>query len=386
LIIGVVEYLSKNNAISVNTISNMDELLKIEDSWNEFIRDHARNPFFLSGFFKEFMSLSQNSNWAPAVLIFSVSGKIVGIAPLATKTKLGVRMGKFLLTSDLSPDLILDDKYQELCFDKTFDYMFTTLHCKLVFLTVFAKSPSFEKLKQLGSKKRLALFATPAKGHRILPVKGTWAEFEAFRGRNFRRKFKGMERNLDRCGSWRISCIENGKEEFNVVKKIFDIEKMSWKEELRVRTGKKDTDLLIFLEGSQHMVKIEPGFKWNVWFLELNDQAIAYSLFIEYKGVSYCVKTSYDRRRKRLYPGIYVLNAALCEFFNKHQIREIDFLTDLPFQETWTSLCSPRVRIMMARSSVLLSMAKFAFLSKPVKGILALLSKRVPSIADLIGL
>jgi len=378
--------LSKNNAISVNAISNLDELLKIEDSWNEFIRDHARNPFFLSGFFKEFMSLSQNSNWAPAVLIFSASGRIVGIAPLATKTKLGVRMGKFLLTSAFFPDLVLDDKYQELCFDKTFDYMFSTLHCKLVFLTVSAKSPSFERLKQLGSKKRLALFATPARGHHILPVRGTWAEFETFRGRNFRRKFKGIERNLDRFGSWRISCIENGKEEFDVVKKIFDIEKMSWKEELRVRTRKKDTDLLMLLEGSQYMVEIEPGFKWDVWFLELNNQAIAYSLFIKYKGVSYCVKTSYNRRYKRLYPGIYVINAAICEFFNKHQIRKICFLTDLPFHETWTSLCSPRVRIVMARSSVLLSMAKFALLSKPIKGILALLSKRVPSMADFIGL
>jgi hypothetical protein len=364
-------------------MSNLDELLKIEDSWNEFIRDHVRNPFFLSGFFKEFMSLSQNSNWAPAVLIFSVSGRIVGIAPLATKTKLGVRMGKFLLSSNLFPDFVLDDKYQELCFDKTFDYMFSTLHCKVVFLTVSAKS-SFEKLKQLGSKKRLALVATPAGGHRILPIRSTWAEFEASRGRNFRHKFKEIERNLDRFGSWRISCIENGKEEF-VVKKIFDIEKMSWKEELRVRTGKKDRDLLIFLEGSQHMVEIEPGFKWDVWFLELNNQAIAYSLFIEYKGVSYCVKTSYDRRYKRLYPGIYVINAAICEFFNKRQIRKIDFLTDLPFQGTWTSLCSPRVRIMMTCIGGLPYIVKFALLSKPVKGILALLSKRAPSIADLIG-
>jgi CelD/BcsL family acetyltransferase involved in cellulose biosynthesis len=377
--------LSKNNAISVNAISNMGELLKIENSWNKFIRDHARNPFFLSGFFKEFMSLSQNSNWTPTVLIFSVSGRIVGIAPLATKTKLGVRMGKFLLTSDLSPDFILDDKYQEVCFDKAFDYIFSTLHCKLVFLIVSEKSPSFEKLKQLGSKKRLALFVTPARGHRILPVRGTWAEFETFRGRNFRRKFKGIERNLDRFGPWRISCIENGKEGFDVVKRIFDIEKMSWKEEWRVRKGKKDADLLALLEGSQYVAKIEPCFKWNVWFLDLNNQAIAYSLFIEYKGVSYCVKTSYDRRYKRLYPGIYVINAAICEFFNRHQIRKVDFLTDLFFHKTWTSLCSPRVRIMMARSSVLLYIANFALSNKPVKGIFTLLSKRASSMADLIG-
>jgi hypothetical protein len=141
----------------------------------------------------------------------------------------------------------------------------------------------------------------------------------------------------------------------------------------------------MILGASQHTAEIEPSFKWDVWFLELNNQAIAYSLFIKYKGVSYVAKTSYDKRYRRLYPGIYVTNAAICEFFNKRQIRKIDFLTDLPFHGTWTSLCSPRVRIMMARSTVLLYIVKFVLLSKPVKGILTLLSKRAQSIADLIG-
>jgi hypothetical protein len=368
---------------SAKAITDVNGLLEIENAWNEFIRDRVESPFLLSEFTKELIKVNLEEGWTPMLLVFSVDSVIIGIAPLAIKTKFGVRRAKFLLPSAGFPDFVLDVRYRAMCIDKICNLLFGRMKCQFATLTLPQESANLESLK---NQRNLLVSETPAMGHRILPVRGTWAEFETFRGRNFRRKFKGIERNLDRFGSWRISCIENGKEEFNVVKKIFDIEKMSWKEELRVRTGKKDTDLLILLEGSQHMVEIEPGFKWDVWFLELNNQAIAYSLFIEYKGVSYCVKTSYDRRYKRLYPGIYVINAALCEFFNKHQIREIDFLTDLPFHETWTSLCSPRVRIVMARSSVLLSMAKFALLSKPVKGILTLLSKRAPSMADLIGL
>jgi len=367
----------------MRVISDVSGLLEMENVWNEFVRDRAESPFLLSGFTKEFIKVNLEEGWTPMLLVFSVDSVIIGIAPLAIKTKFGVRLAKFLLTPSLFPDFVLDARHQTMCIDKICDLLFRMMKCQLATLTLPQESATLESLKDHSN---LLVSETPAMGHRILPVKGTWADFETFRGRNFKRKFKKIKQSLDRLGSWKISYTENGKAEFDVVKKIFDIEKMSWKEELRVRTGKKDIDLLMILEGSQHTAEIEPSFKWDVWFLELNNQAIAYSLFIEYKGISYCVKTSYDRRYKRLYPGIYVINAALCEFFNRRQIRKIDFLTDLPFHETWTSLCSPRVRIVMARSSVLLSMAKFALLSKPVKGILALLSKRAPSIADLVGL
>lgn len=367
----------------IRVISDVSGLLEIENVWNEFVKDRAESPFLLSGFTKEFIKVNIEEGWTPMLLVFSLDNVIIGIAPLAIKTKFGVRLAKFLLNPALFPDFVLDARYRTICIDKICDLLFRRMKCQLATLTLPQESASLESLR---NQRNLLVSETPAMGHRVLPVRGTWAEFETFRGRNFRRKFKGIKRNLDRFGSWKISCAENGKEEFDVVKKIFDIEKMSWKEERRDHSGKKDIDLLMILGASQHMVEIEPSFKWDVWFLELDNQAIAYGLFIEYKGVSYCVKTSYDRRYKRLYPGIYVINAALCEFFNKHQIREIDFLTDLPFHETWTPLCSPRVKIVMARSSVLLSMAKFALLSKPVKGILALLSKRAPSIADLAGL
>jgi hypothetical protein len=371
--------------VSIRVISDHNRLRKIESAWNALVNKCSNNPFLLSGFIKQFMEFNSSRGWTPLVLVISANSQIVGISPLKTKKKFGVRFVKFLPSTWLSPDFISDDQHREICLAHTLDFLFKTLRCQFVDLALSSDSHNLRIIKQTCETNKIHFYIKPEMGHRILPVRGTWAEFEAFRGRYFRRKFNRAKRNLDRLGPWRITRTENGKEEFGVIKKIFEIEKMSWKEEWRVHTGKKDIDLLMILGASQHTAEIEPSFKWDVWFLELNNQALAYNLIIQYKEIAYCVKTSYGKRYEKLSPGIYVINTAIREFFNERQIRKIDFLTDLPFMETWTSLRLPRVRILMSRNSVLLSIIKFALLSKPAKEFLTLMSKRASSIADLIG-
>jgi len=193
----------------------------------------------------------------------------------------------------------------------------------------------------------------PAIGHCIIPVDCTWDEFKALRGRNFRRKLKKIERHLDRAGSWRITRLENDKIGSAVFERILDVEKMSWKEGWRTRIGMKiDPDLPMIWKAAQYTARTEPGFKWSVWLLELDGKTLAYCLFLQYKGVAFDVKTSYDARYKRFYPGVCINNAAINEMFKKREVRRIDFLTDLPFHRTWTSMCLPRVRVTMSRKGV----------------------------------
>jgi hypothetical protein len=372
--------------VSICVVSDPNKLHQIEGMWNTLINGYCKNPFLLSGFIKQFMEFNHSMGWTQFVLVISVDNNIVGLSPLKMKRKFGVRFVKFLPNAWFSPDFISNDQYREICLAYTLDFLFKTLRCQFVDVVLPFDSPNLQIIKQKCKTNKIHFYTKQEMGHRILPVRCTWTEFETFKGRNFRERFKRTKRKLDRLGTWRITRTENGKKEFDIIKKILDIENMSWKEEWRVRTRKKDTDLLMILAGSQHMVEIEPCFKWEVWFLELNNQALAYTLNIQYKEVSYCVKTSYDKRYKRLYPGIYIINAAIREIFNERQIRKIDFLTDLPFMETWTSLCSPRVRIVMSRSSVLTSIAKVVLSSNPFKGILTILSKRTPLIADFISL
>jgi len=103
---------------------------------------------------------------------------------------------------------------------------------------------------------------------------------------------------------------------------------------------------------AQQVAKIEPSFKWNVWFLEFKGKALSYILEIEFKDVAYLVQTSYDEQYKKLYPGIAIQNAAIQEIFNRTQNKYIDFLSDFPFHQIWTNKCLSRVKVQLTKGTV----------------------------------
>ena len=75
------------------------------------------------------------------------------------------------------------------------------------------------------------------------------------------------------------------------------IGKMSWKENWRSQTGSTVDKVLLWNgDSSLSLVKVNPDFKFNIWFLELYDQAIAYDSVIEYRGTAFFVKTSHAEK------------------------------------------------------------------------------------------
>ena len=372
--------------VSVCVISDSSRLHEIESTWDTLVNRCSENPFLLSGFIKQFMEFSSSKGWTPLVLVISIDDTIVGVAPLKISKKLGIQFARFLPNIWFSPDFVSDDKYREICLAHILGFLFKTLRCQLVDLTLPSDSPNMQIIERKCKTDKIHLHTKKEKGRRILPIRSTWDEFEASRSANFRRKFKRMERNISRLGSWKIRYAENEKGEFDVIKEIFNIERMSWKERLRSQRGSKaDPDLMIIWNGAQYVVKNGFNIKWSAWFLELDGQELAYVLALQYKNVAYFAKTTYDERYERLAPGVYLVNAVIRELFDKCQIRKIDFLTDLPFMQTWTSLCLPRIRITMSRMSVLTALIKFALLSRRAKDVVTLVSKRSSLIADLIG-
>ena len=377
--------------VSIRVIQNYNGLHDIERAWNTLIDQCSDGPILLSGFVEQFINFNSSSGWAPLLLAISVDGKLVGISPLKVKRTFGFRLVKFL-PKLFSQDFVIKSQYREICISHTLDFLFKTLKSQLVKLTLPGESLNLQILKQKCRANGIQFGTKPEMGHRILPVECTWEEFEAFRGGNFKRKFKKIARNLDRAGSWKITCLGKGNEEL-VAKKMLDVERVSWKEGWRSQTGMEgDEDLLMVWNGSQHASKSEPNFNWSVWFLELNNQTLAYALVFQYKEVAFIVKTSYDERYRKFYPGIFIINAAIRELFGRRQVKKIDFLTDLPFMETWTSLSLPRIGVIMSQKNILQIVIRFAFANENMKNILSLVlapllkrAARARSITDFLG-
>lgn len=348
--------------VTIRVLSHSKTLLEIEDSWNKFIHQYSKNPFFFSEFIKQSMKFRRSNAETPLILVISANNLIIGIVPLIVKKKVGVRFAEFLLENLFSPDFVTDTQYQETCITHTLEFLFKTLKCHFITLILPAESPNLQILEQKCKANRVHFDITPNTGHYVLPIQHTWDEYKALRSKNFRRKFKRYTRNLNRAGSWRILTFEHETEEVEAFKKILYIERRSWKEKWRIRRRLKiDPDLLLIWKGANYVARTEPDFKWRVWILELNDQPLAYGLILQYKEGAFFMKTSYDERYKSFYPGIYVENAAVRDLFNEGQVKMIDFITDLAFHRNWTSIRRPRVKVMMSQNSVLLTMMKHIY-------------------------
>jgi len=334
---------------SIIAISDPLELARFSDERDEFMRRSSTNPFCLTGFVKEMMQLNHSRGWCPLVLCLTRDGATIGVAPLMTKIRFGVRYARFLLEPWMSSDFIFDDTCREFCMRFIIDYIFRTLHCAVLDLTLPAESRNANVLETVCEGSGFHCRKRAVSGHTIIRVKGTWDEFTAARGRNFKKYFKLLERRLNRSGSWRIVRLSCDGRDSGAIERIHCVEKSSWKEAQRKKTGKIDPTLSLCLKASKWTAERELDFRSWGCFLELGSKTLAYVLVLEYKGAALLVKTSFDERFREYYPGTYVLNESIRQLFDEEGVNTIDFVADLPFHKRWSSTCPGRVRVTMSR-------------------------------------
>lgn len=338
---------NSNPKNTLQVISNATEFLKLEHDWNTLVNQSCTSPFLLSGFVKQLMDSTRSNEWKPLLLIFSMNGNVVGFVPLATKKKFGIRSAKFLHVFTHQPDFIVLDQHREIFIEHTLGFLFRDLNCKFVDFSMDANSPNLQIIERYCRNERINFSVAPEMGHNVIPVDVSWTDFESLRGRNFRKQFKKMKSNFDSAGSWKIVCTK-GNNSLEAIKKILAVERQSWKEEWRTQRDENvDPNLKLVLEGAQHTAKVDPNFAWKVYFLELNEQALAYFLVFQYKETALLLKTSYDQRYKNLSPGSFLHYGVIRKIFEAESVKTIDFVTDLRYHRRWTSVCIPRVRAML---------------------------------------
>jgi hypothetical protein len=335
--------------ISIRVIVDAKDILSIEYQWNTLVNESSRNPFLLSEFVVQFMKYIPR-NWTPMIIVMSDKSRIVGIAPLKTKMSILGRYFEFLHPSWCS-EFIFDEQYRNQCVNYLLDFLFNKLKCKFASFALSGESPYLDLLNQQHISKRIHLTTAQEMSHRVVPINSSWTEFEASRTKNFGRQYRRIKRSLDKAGSWKVIRVE-GKEQSEIVDRILNIEERSWKETLRTQEGETDWLLTLFLSASERLAKIEPNFKWGVWFLELKGKVISYQLSIEYKEIVYFVKTSYDNEYRQFYPGIIVQHFAIQDQFAKRQNKCVDFVSDLPYQQKWTDVCLSRLRIQLTKGTL----------------------------------
>jgi CelD/BcsL family acetyltransferase involved in cellulose biosynthesis len=342
--------LAKNKKIKIRVISEAKELVHLENQWNAIVKKSSNNPFLLFGFVKYTM-IHETKSGNPLVVIISEGKNIIGIAPLKMKTIFGGRRRVEFLQSDWSSDFIFDRKYRKTCAEYICEFILKNLKCNSARFVFSHDSPNLSFFLRHCKLRRIRLAVYPEKGRRIVPLTSTWVEFEASRPRSRRKNIRRLKRNFSKVGSWKVTCIE-GNQQSEVSKRIFEVEKKSWKETWRDQRGKTDWHLPIILKASKELSEKKQDFKLRAWFLELEGKTIAYLLGIIYKKVAFLVKTSYDDQYRKFSPGIIAHSVVLQQLFEESQYEYIDFISDLKYLRDWANKCLSRVGVTIANGAL----------------------------------
>jgi hypothetical protein len=350
LIFEIPHHVKVETKLSFSAIVDPHKILELREEIDVFVDKWSTNPFLLSGYLNQFMRSNRISGWTAFVLVGKADERIAAIAPLMIKKRLGMGFVRFSHNYWLSPDFVVAKQYREVFMANIFDYLFETLNCRFASFCLSSLSQNLKPLKQCCQVAGMSFSVKNQPGYCVLPVECSWGEFLERKGR--RRIIRQIERKLNQLGSWKIDYVEDVRNRPDVLEKILDVEKKSWKESWR--NGKQitsDEDLLMIWEGSQTAAKTKTDFRGSVWFLQIDQETVAYTFVIRNKQMAFIAKTSFDNKYRKFYVGKYLMHMAIGGLFNEDKVKAIDFMTDLPFMSFWSPLSFCRVEIDMTKGN-----------------------------------
>ena len=237
----------KTQKIKIRLISKTKDLTYLENQWDNLVDKSSNNPFLLFKFVKNTLKYIPKG-WTSLVIILSKGNKIIGIAPLKMKISYGEYRIEFL-QSDWCSDFIFDRKYRNVCAKYICEFIFKDLKCNRARFVFSHDSPNLSLFLHYCRLRRIRLVIYPEKGRRIIPLNSTWVEFETSLPRSLKKSIRRQKRNLAKVGSWKVVNVE-GNQQFEVSKKILEVEKKSWKETWRVQRNKTNWGLQAILKAS----------------------------------------------------------------------------------------------------------------------------------------
>lgn len=293
--------------------------------------------------------LAQKLGYDPFLILFLVEEKIIGYAPLVMRSKFGIRQVTNI-DQYYYPEFF-SDEYCEFCVDKTLDFIFNRLKCKLVELTFKDGSFNYRILESVCKSKRLGFVRVPKMGQAIIPVEGNYEDFESSLGGKERRDLRRLKRKLDEAGHWAICCVD-----FNnaAIDKIWSIERFSWKSTLQGRKKAiKNWGLELIIKGAMRNSEDNRFFESEVYFMNLNNEPIAYQIVLKRNKTAFCVKTSYDSRFRGASPGKILTYFIVEKMFGEKNIDKIDFLTNLSHMRNLNPIVNERVALRIEKDPMI---------------------------------
>ena len=327
-----------------------------------FLKENSPNPFLFLSFIENLMRSNATKDQVPVVIVVRNKTGIIGVAPLALRSYFGIRYAELMNDYWASPDFVLRKGYEHVALETAVEAVFGNLKARFVVFDLNEESRSIPTLIRLCRERGIPYFehSHAYMTHGVVKVDRPWHEYKRSCGHHLPKDLRSVKNRLDRAGKWKLVAVEGCEEgsEGELYQRLQLVEKSSWKEHYRHLTSQAvDESIRWFLDSSASADECGSILKRKVWFLEMEGRPIAYVLVFQHGDTAYIMKTSFDERYRKTGAGKYAMYAAMRDLFDANEVREIDFMTNLPMVRFWRADLRKRIRLRMG-SKVIVSLAE----------------------------
>lgn len=166
----------------------------------------------------------------------------------------------------------------------------------------------------------------------IIPLHGTWEEYQGARSARFRKTTRNVANRMTRMGKVEVKCY-SGMDINDAVRKLFSVADASWKlsSGVAITSSKGRTK---FFEDLIATAVTAKGLR--IWILEINGKAIASETQVVDGRTVYALRSDYDERYAESSPGAYLQIEILKSLFGRG-FQEYNFGVGLnPYKARWT--------------------------------------------------
>lgn len=338
----------------IETISNFEEFLKLEEIWNKILEKSQSDYVCLT--FEWFKSwwMGFGKDKQLMVILIKEEGRLIGIAPLMLVSKrfrgLPVKEIGFI-QNDNSPrcDFIISEKREEVInaivrYLKRIKNNWDVIN----FSNLPVESANYEIFKECFKKNRFIFGIKDGLCSPFIRISSDWPTYFSNRSKKFHKVLRNKINRIERLGHYSIQKISTESEYDNVLNNIFDISSKSWKAKFDKDMAGTEENKKFFLELS----KICGRKGWvNIWLLNLKDKPIAYEYHLQYKNKLCGLRADFEEKYQESSPGS-VLDMNVVKYAFESCLEEYDLCGSSDFyKKNWTETTREHTKLFIFNNS-----------------------------------
>ena len=314
--------------LSIEKISNIENLRGLEISWNKTLKTANSNTLFLSFEWIYHWWKSFGRDKELLILIVKDNNDVIGIAPMMIEEykigKLTFKQISFIQNAHCYHlDFIITKKADEVI-EVIFQYLKKEVkNWRRIYLNRIPISSNNITIIRDTCKKEYLFKEQYGGVAPYIPANGKWEEYYTKRKRKFRKELRRDWRLLSKQGKVEFKTYKKGSNMNLAIENLLEISKTTWK-------AKEGTAISSTPELTQFYTGIiKTAFEKGELVLVVmyfNDKPSGFLLCVIYNGILYELKMGYDPQVSTNSIGYFVENYLLEYSFNELQVKRVDLL------------------------------------------------------------